>query len=660
MGGVLSQVHEKRLHPVAFYSRKFIPAEINYEIYDKEMLAIVTAFDEWRHYLEGTVHPVTVFTDHKNLEYFQTTKILNRRQARWAEKLSRFDFKIFYRKGSANERADALSRRSELRPKEGGGNAENQPVTRFFRHGQLVLDLSAEDSGVHISAIQFTELQGPFEEQLREAAKEDPLYQDILEKLRKGDKPEGRQAIFLSERNGLLMYKNRFWIPDNEALRHMVMEDVHDSKVAGHYGTDKTMELASRNCYWPKMTDYITNWVTTCDSCQRNKATRHKRFGVLMPLEVPYSPWESISMDFIVGLPDSDGCTQIWVIVDRFSKMAHFIPLPTKVTAPELARIFLREIWKLHGLPASIVSDRDSKFTGHFWTELLKLLEIKRKMSVAGRAQTDGQTERTNQILEAYLRNFVSYEMTNWVNLLPMAEFSYNNSVSTATKMTPFSVVYGQHPRGSWPDVRIENPRSPASAVFANLMKSVHEECRKNLQHTADAMGKYYDRKRLDATDVFKVGDKVMLNGRNLKTRRPSKKLDHKLFGPFKISEMVGTNAAKLDLSAHPSLNVHNTFNVSDLEPYRPSNIQGRVQPRPGPIETVEEEDDIYEVEEILGSELDTNGKLRYLVKWKGYTIDECTLEPVENLKGSRNLVRQFHQKHPNQPGAPKSRSRRS
>ena len=188
-------------------------------------------------------------------------------------------------------------------------------------------------------------------------------------------------------------------------------------------------------------------------------------------------------------------------------------------------------------------------------------------MSVAGRAQTDGQTERTNQILEAYLRNFVSYEMTNWVNLLPMAEFSYNNSVSTATKMTPFSVVYGQHPRGSWPDVRIESPRSPASAVFANLMKSVHEECRKNLQHTADAMGKYYDRKRLDATDVFKVGDKVMLNGRNLKTRRPSKKLDHKLFGPFKISAMVGTNAAKLDLSAHPSLKVHNTFNVSDLEP---------------------------------------------------------------------------------------------
>ena len=408
------------------------------------------------------------------------------------------------------------------------------------------------------------------------------------------------------------------------------------------------------------MTDYITNWVTTCDSCQRNKATRHKRFGVLMPLEVPYSPWESISMDFIVGLPESDGCTQIWVIVDRFSKMAHFIPLPTKVTAPELARIFLREIWKLHGLPASIVSDRDSKFTGHFWTELLKLLEIKRKMSVAGRAQTDGQTERTNQILEAYLRNFVSYEMTNWVNLLPMAEFSYNNSVSTATKMTPFSVVYGQHPRGSWPDVRIESPRSPASAVFANLMKSVHEECRKNLQHTADAMGKYYDRKRLDATDAFKVGDKVMLNGRNLKTRRPSKKLDHKLFGPFKISAMVGTNAAKLDLSAHPSLKVHDTFNVSDLEPYRPSNIQGRIQPRPGPIETVEEEDDIYEVEEILGSELDTNGKLRYLVKWKGYTIDKCTLEPVENLKGSRNLVRQFHQKHPNQPGAPKSRSRRS
>ena len=129
IAAVLSQQHDGRWHPVAFMSRKLIPAEINYEIYDKEMLAIVAAFGEWRHHLEGAKYTIQVYSDHKNLEYFASTKVLNRRQARWAEKLSSFDFHINYRKGSANGKPDALSRRSEYRPEEGGNE---QLVTKFF------------------------------------------------------------------------------------------------------------------------------------------------------------------------------------------------------------------------------------------------------------------------------------------------------------------------------------------------------------------------------------------------------------------------------------------------------------------------------------------------------------------------------------------------
>jgi hypothetical protein len=141
IGAVLSQVIDGRLHPIAYHSRKMDKAEINYEIHDKEMLAVVSAFKEWRRYLEGAAHPISVYTDHKNLEYFTTTKILNRRQARWAQELAGYDFKIFYRPGSANGKPDALSRRSEYRPKKGGGSAEeneNQPIHRVLRPDQLV------------------------------------------------------------------------------------------------------------------------------------------------------------------------------------------------------------------------------------------------------------------------------------------------------------------------------------------------------------------------------------------------------------------------------------------------------------------------------------------------------------------------------------------
>ena len=188
-----------------------------------------------------------------------------------------------------------------------------------------------------------------------------------------------------------MLLKNRIYLPDCNDLKLTVTRQAHDAKVAGHFGRDKTMELLTRNYYWPNLDNWVRTYVKTCDACQRNKTARHKKYGRLQPLEVPYRPWEHISMDFITDLPKVNGYDQMWVIVDRFTKMAHFIPLKNR-QAHTLAIAFIREIWRSHGLPMRVVSDRDTVFTSKLWSEVMRLLDVSQDMSTAYHPQTDGQT----------------------------------------------------------------------------------------------------------------------------------------------------------------------------------------------------------------------------------------------------------------------------
>ena len=238
--------------------------------------------------------------------------------------------------------------------------------------------------------------------------------------------------------DGLIYYKNRLFIPSIEELLTGIAKGCHNSKVAGHFGQEKTIELVTRNFYWEKLADWINNYVRSCDECQHNKSPCHTKYGLLQPLEVPYAAWISISVDFITQLPESQGKTQIMVVVDRFTKMAHFIGLETNASARDVADTFLKEVWKPHGLPSEIISDMDAKFLGEFWESLCKSLGIKRKMSTAYHPHTDGQTERTTQVLEGYLHNFVNYDQNDWYQLLPLAEYAYNNSKASAHNLTPF------------------------------------------------------------------------------------------------------------------------------------------------------------------------------------------------------------------------------
>jgi len=356
-------------------------------------------------------------------------------------------------------------------------------------------------------------------------------------------------------------------------------------------------------------------------------------------------------MDFITELPFSSGCDQLWVIIDWFTKMANFLPLKKEKTVADLAVIFAREIWKYHGLPTDIVSDRDSRFTSETWKEFLRLLGIQPRMSTAFHPQTDGQTERLNQTIESYLRMFVGKEQDDWVCLLPTAEFAYNNLTTMGNGMSPFYANYGFHPAAM--DPPITEPLNPASKVYAHWMITVHNESRKGLEEAQERMRRYTDPARKEPP-AYQVGDLVMLSGRNIKTRRPSKKLDHKNHGPFQIEKIVSPLAVRLKLPW--KWKIHNVFHVSLLESYRTSEHRAPLDPS----KVLREADDIkqseeYDLEEVMSlveRGRGNNKRILYLVKWLDYPErKDWTEEPFDNFSvGGLEKLREFHQRNPDAP----------
>jgi len=570
IGAVLSQKFEDgKIHQCAFLSRKMSPVEFNYDVFYKEMLAIVYALQKWRHYALGTSHKITIFSDHQNLEYFTKKVKLNRRQARWADILQEYDFVIIYRKGSLNQKADILSRCPAYTFREGGTTAiVEKPMLgpeQWLEIGAMeIYDETIEC--IEIGALEITLLSSEQKEAIKQDAKLDDEYIRLCKAVSKKENIDTNYAI----KEDILTWKGRIYVP--KGMKKKVMKSEHDSKVAGHFGRDRTMELITRNFYWPKMEDDVRQYCNECDNCQRTKAPRHAKHGLLHPLELPSKPWTHISTDFITDLPESLGYTKILVVVDRFTKMAHFIPLSTK-DSPTVAKAYLENVWKYHGFPEDVVSDRDGTFTGQYFTDLYNYLGVKRSMSTAFHPQTDGQTERINQVIEAYLRSYCNYEQNDWAEMLSMAEFAYNNSKHSATKISPFYANYGYEPRTNWPtDIQFKNP---SSEMYGHYMTEVHKKLSTQLENTRSLMAKYYDRKRR-SIESFKKGELVMLNGKNMRSKGRCMKLDDKMYGPLKIVS-VGHNNRYCKLELPTSWKIHPTFNISLLERYRGKNPEREV-----------------------------------------------------------------------------------
>ncbi|MBW0520712.1 hypothetical protein O181_060427 [Austropuccinia psidii MF-1] len=362
------------------------------------------------------------------------------------------------------------------------------------------------------------------------------------------------------------------------------------------------------------MTPFIKDYVSSCQQCSRNKNIHHKKFGLLKPLPITNGPWICLSMDFITQLPLSNSFNSILVIVERLSKMEVFIPTMSSIASPDLAHLFIKNIFSKHGLPSRI------------------------------HPETDGQTERVNQILEQYLWMYVSYHQDNWNTWLPLAEFSYNNSDHSSTKQSPFFTVYGRDPQFDSVHITQETP----TGKLSTKIQSVQQDFKRELEVAINWFKRYADKSRA-SPPVLDPGDMVWLSSKNIKSTRPTKKLSERWLGPFPILKKVSTHAYHLKLPSQWK-SIHPVFHISLLEAVKTSTIPNRHQEPPHLIIIEEEEE--WEVSQILDSKL-KRGKLWYLVEWKGFSQDseKSTWEPPESLKNCPELVKDFNSSYHDKPG---------
>jgi hypothetical protein len=467
------------------------------------------------------------------------------------ELIKDYDLDIQYHLGNANLVADALSRKGQANM----ALTFQLPEELMKEFEKLNLGLVAHFEGVTLK------LESTLEQKIREGQLEDVEIREIRETMERGKAPD-----FTEDDQGTIWFKNRICVPDVGDLRKPILKEAHDSAYSIHPGSTKMYQDLNQKYWWYGMKRDVAAHVALCDTCHKVKAEHQRPAGLLQPLKVPEWKWEEIGMDFIVGLPRTrDGYDSMWVIVDRLTKVAHFIPVHTTYTGAKLAELYMSRIVCLHGVPKKIVSDRGTQFTSHFWEKLHESMYTKLNFSSAYHPQTDGQTERTNQILEDMLRACALNHGGSWDNSLPYAEFSYNYSYQASLKMAPFEALYGRKCR-----TPLYWSQTGESQLFGtDIIKEAERQVqiiRENLRIAQSRLKSYADGKRRDVS--FQEGDYVYLKVspiRGLRRFKVKGKLSPRFIGPFKILQQVGEIAYRLDMPEQLS-DVHDVFHISQLK----------------------------------------------------------------------------------------------
>jgi hypothetical protein len=523
------------------------------------------------------------------------------------ETLAEYDFTLEHRSGTTNVVPDALSRRPDYQ------SDERLPDSVIL--GAMSATLYAVSS-IRPSVDAVTAVQA--------SAPADDEYQRILSAVRSN----ARSDYVL--RDDLLYFKGkpgsqpRLYVPAGP-FRASLIAEAHDIAISGHLGRTKTLERLTRAFYWPNMHRVVAEYVRTCPSCQVNKPSNQQPLGLLYSLPVPQRRWDSVSLDLVTGLPKTAaGHDAIVVFVDRLTKMIRIVPTQQTVTAEGTARLFFDHVFRHgHGVPSTLVSDRDPRFTSQFWQALFKLLGTRFNMSTANHAQTDGQTERANRTIEDMLRAYVSPRQDDWDQHLTAVEFAYNDSVQLSTGYSPFFLNYGQHPSTPLALTHTAGRENPASGsadvdAFVQRMRDTIASARAAIAQAQQRQATQANKHRRDLQ--FRVGDRVYLSAGHLRAPTgdtDARKLSPKAYGPFEVLQVLSPVTYKLSIPSHYKM--HPVVHISALRECLTSGAFPAREERytPPPPEIIAEEE-YFRIAAFVGERGKGTSK-SYLVHWEGY-----------------------------------------
>ncbi|RDB15235.1 hypothetical protein Hypma_004746 [Hypsizygus marmoreus] len=437
-------------------------------------------------------------------------------------------------------------------------------------------------------------------------------------------------------------FQPRLCVP--RSLQEGILVEAHESAYdTAHAGPKKLWQRLKTKFYWHRMKKDILRFCNSCDVCQKTKPSNFRKYGTLIPNPIPTIPYQSVSMDFIVNLPWSDGFNAIFVVVDRFTKYAQFIPTTTGLTAEDFGALFTKHVACKYGLPETIITDRDPRWTSDFWRAVAAAVRTKMSLSSSHHPQHDGQTEIVNKQIEVMLRAYVSDDKSAWSQWLHILEYAYNSAVYSSTGMTPFFLLHGFEPRKpldfvAQPTLTNQGqlPHHPEAKDFLLTLETHRDSARQAIAKAQDKQSRNHNNGRKPARS-FDIGSRVLVNPHTLEWKEnkgEGAKLVQRWIGPFEVLQRINPNVYRLRMSdKYPGSPV---FNIDHLKPYTeppPSSTTRASLPetRNGPPEAEE-----YEVEKIVGHKFDKKSrKTQYLVRWTGYGPQFDTWQSAKDMKNA-------------------------
>ena len=628
--------------PVIFKSRGLRAPETKYWPTELEAGCVVWAKHTLHAYLDGA-KDVTLVTDHAALQWiFNPNRSSpgrgNSRLHHWACYLDSWsDLKVKHRPGIAHANVDTLSRLpvADRLPKI-IAEAQNTKATPILDEVRAYIDFDdgGDWSGHYLSDGSTARLYEMLSSQ--EDSPTPPEYHAFR------FDPESKRLYMVSRE------QSRLVVPASKLPA--IIQATHEEN--GHFGVEKTFHRLAAHISHQKLYALVKKTVAACTSCSHNATLRHRPYGALQPVESPAIPFHTIAIDWVTGLPRSNDYDSFLTITDKFTKVLRIIPCNKNDNAPKVAKILYDQVVRFFGLPRQIVSDRDSRLTSRYFSEVCRLLNIRRSLTTAYHAQADGQSERSNQTVEIAIRHYVDAAGLNWERHVGAIELAYNTSVNASTGFAPYELLYGRNPATGLDDIvpdEIANSRVPSTAEFLEARRIKHEAATDAIRWAQTRMAGYYDANH--QLREYAVGDRVLLRAKDFPAFGVHQKIGPQRVGPFRITERIGKLAYKLDLPAN--IRIHPVINVAKLERASREGLYD------APIPVLSDGQQLYILSNIIDAR-ERNGEREFLATWRNMPDYEATWERERDLRAAGNgpSITRFLRARERGGGARRGRSR--